>query len=171
MNRKIRTQVPVLESNLEPSSTLHYKIADNDKISKIKAEHQYDKHHGAITPLSTLSPGNQVHLKDDKTNKWTTQGTIVASDPRNRTYLVNTPSGVLRRNRKHLLSNENKVPGEPNESIQEQSQMHDEGPERVANPAEPVSRTREAPHIPNASCPPTSPARMNTRARRWLHCP
>ncbi|GFR79315.1 Pol polyprotein [Elysia marginata] len=58
MNRKIRTQVPLLESNLEPSSALHYKIADNDKISKIKAKHQCDKHHGAITPLSTLSPGN-----------------------------------------------------------------------------------------------------------------
>ncbi|GFS09109.1 hypothetical protein ElyMa_006612500 [Elysia marginata] len=91
--------------------------------------------------------------------------TVVASDPRNCTYLVNTPSGVLRGNRR-LISNENKVPEEQNESTQEQSQMPDEGPERVANPAEPVSRTRDAPHIPNASFPPTSPPRMNTQARR-----
>ncbi|GFR79312.1 hypothetical protein ElyMa_000553100 [Elysia marginata] len=88
---------------------------------------------------------------------------------RNRCGIRSTKSHVPRQHpiwcastKQHLLSNEKKVPEEPNESIQEQSQMQDEGPERVANPAEPVSGTRDAPHIPNASCPPTSPARMNT---------
>lgn len=110
MNRKIRTQVPMLESQLMSNNKLHKKISFYDANSKSTAKKYFDGHHGAKTPLPNLSPGSQVLLKDDNTDKWTTKGTVVGADIPNRTYLVNTPSGVKRRNRKHLQSQQVKEP-------------------------------------------------------------
>jgi hypothetical protein len=41
-------------------------------------------------------------MKTDEDKRWDKQGTVVAADQENRTYLVNSPAGVVRRNRKHL---------------------------------------------------------------------
>ncbi|RUS80258.1 hypothetical protein EGW08_011987 [Elysia chlorotica] len=173
MNRKIRTQVPVLESNLEPDSSLNQRITENDKVAKARSKQHYDKHHGATSLLSTLKPGNQVHLKDDKTNKWTTQGTVVAADPYNRTYLVNTPSGVIRRNRQHLLNTNNeKTEAEenPQSSVPEPNLTLSESPKAVYSTRSTTNNT-DAPNIPNASYPPTSPIKMNTRSRSGFVAP
>ena len=53
-------------------------------------------------PLTPLKPGSPVLVKADEESVWKKEGTVVAADPENRTYLVNSPAGVLRRNRKHL---------------------------------------------------------------------
>ena len=41
-------------------------------------------------------------MKIEKEEKWSQPSTVVASDPENHMYLVNTPHGTLRRNRRHL---------------------------------------------------------------------
>ena len=75
----------------------HLRAAD----SKAKAAYKvrYDRHH-RVRPLPPLEHGDPVLVRTE--DKWKKEGVIVAADTGNRTYLVNTPTGVQRRNRKHL---------------------------------------------------------------------
>ena len=52
--------------------------------------------------LPNLQCGDDVLSKFDSENVCNHSGTIIAADPENRTYLVNTPTGVFRRKRKHI---------------------------------------------------------------------
>ncbi|GFO01002.1 dehydrogenase/reductase sdr family member 11-like isoform x2 [Plakobranchus ocellatus] len=107
----------MLESQLMSNRKLHKKISFYDANSKSTAKLYLDRHHGAKTPLPpNLSPGSQVLLKDDNTDKWTTKGTVVGADIPNSIYVVSTPSGVKRRNRKHLQFQQVKEPNLPTPS-------------------------------------------------------
>jgi hypothetical protein len=72
-------------------------------------------------------------LKSSNDKAWTTDGTIVAADTKNRTYLVNTPSGVLRRNRQQLqLMPKKQMPT----STHSRADVRDQAPADVAAPEE-----------------------------------
>ena len=101
MGRQLKTKVPILPQNLQPQKVKDSEIRENDHKAKENYKHYYDKRHGAV-PLSTLNPGDQVLIKTDSEKKWNNPGQVVAADKDKRTYLINTPSGVLRRNRKHI---------------------------------------------------------------------
>ncbi|XP_041376766.1 uncharacterized protein LOC121389232 [Gigantopelta aegis] len=101
MGRQLKTKIPRLPEKLIPQPASDVDIWKVDQDAKARYKFNYDSRHDA-KPLSPLKPGNQVLIKTDGDKTWDKQGTIVAADPNNRTYLVNSPTGVLRCNRKHL---------------------------------------------------------------------
>ena len=99
MGRQLKTKLPTLPQNLAPQAVKDAEIRKFDQAVKVKATANFNKQHGAV-PLGHLKPGDDILVHAD--NKWEKPGTVVAADPDNRTYLINTPTGVLRRNRRHL---------------------------------------------------------------------
>jgi len=98
MGRRLQTRVPTIPENLRPAMPSIHKLRQYDKSSKAKAKEAYDRRRGARV-LQDLQPGDLVLMKTEKGEKWSQPDTVVTSDPENRTYLVNTPHGTLRRNR------------------------------------------------------------------------
>ncbi|XP_030204757.1 uncharacterized protein K02A2.6-like [Gadus morhua] len=97
MGRRLRTTVPTHSSELQPTlpdrSTLFQK--EGEKRSSDAAN--FNRRHRA-KPLSSLSPGQEVWVTDTKT-----PGTVIQSHTSPRSYLVDAPHGVVRRNRLHLI--------------------------------------------------------------------
>ena len=91
----------MMTEQLKPKSVNDKDIRKTDGHYKEHFKQNYDRRHGAKN-LPNLQRGDDVLIKFDSENAWNHSGTIIAADPENRTYLVNTPTGVFRRNRKHL---------------------------------------------------------------------
>ena len=107
MGRVLNTRIPVMASTLVPKLLDDKSFRETDAASKARAKFDYDRRHGA-RPLKPLALGDPVLVRND--NRWKKAGVVVSGDPVNRTYLVNTDTGVQRRNRAHLLQ----CPGSPN---------------------------------------------------------
>lgn len=101
MGRKLKTRVPTLIKNLIPNipDAQQIRAKDNDMKKRYKAD--YDRRYG-VKSLSPLEPDTPVLIKMDTEKTWEKPGSVVLADPENRRYLVNTPTGMLRRNRRHL---------------------------------------------------------------------
>lgn len=111
------------------------------------------------------SPGDAVLMKTDGEQTWDMKGTVVATDPGNRTYLVNSPSGVFRRNRKHLqqlstprktnFSNEKTANDDAAVPVRSDSQdivSQDDGQDSTSGSGQlPDSDTKTAPHNTRSS--------------------
>ncbi|UYV70107.1 K02A2.6-like [Cordylochernes scorpioides] len=104
MNRKLRTTVPTSPVQLQS------RIPDLENLEKKKRKNQrhkkkthFDIHHRA-RELPHLDEGTRVWVKDLRVP------CVVLEDAGSpRSYIVNSPKGILRRNRFHLLPN---TPGE-----------------------------------------------------------
>ena len=103
MGRQLRTNMPSMSSVLEPKWPDRETVEQKDADRKVSSQTYYNTRYGAY-PLPELRPGDTVRIKTDKENKWTSHGTIMSTDPDIRTYVVKTPNGPLRRNRRHLQS-------------------------------------------------------------------
>ena len=102
MGRQLRTKIPVLPQNLKPVKVDSRKIRDRDVAAKQLYKKDFDRRHGA-QPLPELQPGTPVLVKTDSEKKWNTRGTVIGpADESGRSYLINTPQGEVRRNRKHI---------------------------------------------------------------------
>ena len=99
MGRALNTRLPVLPTVLLPQSPNDAALQARDAEAKAKSQMNYDRHHGART-LKPLNSGTKVFVRGN--DKWSKPGVVLSGDT-NRTYLVNTDSGVQRRNRVHLL--------------------------------------------------------------------
>ena len=67
---------------------------------KRRQKEDYDRRHG-VQPLPELSPGDPVLIKTDGEKGWKLPGEVVRKCAP-RSFLVQTPRGHLRRNRRHL---------------------------------------------------------------------
>ena len=113
MGRRISTKIPMLPQNLKPKWPSHSVVQCADQKAKSDYEFYYNRRNSA-RPLPQLQPGDTVRVKTDQEKRWNTPATVVsASAPRS--YVVQTPRGTLRRNRRHLQ----KVPTSANESLPE----------------------------------------------------
>ena len=101
MGRPLKTLLPILPEKLQPQLWRDEEIREADRQAKQTQKTNYDRRHGVV-PLTPLRNGDPVLIRTDTDRSWGTEGTVVAADPQNRSYLVNTPAGVLRRNRRHL---------------------------------------------------------------------
>uniref|UniRef100_A0A3B4F9Q1 Integrase catalytic domain-containing protein n=1 Tax=Pundamilia nyererei TaxID=303518 RepID=A0A3B4F9Q1_9CICH len=97
MGRKLCTTVPILPSCLNPGWTNITKLREREGKAREKQWKWFDNRHRA-QDLTGLHPGDQVWITDMKTN-----GTISGRADTPRSYLVETPRGLLRRNRSHLI--------------------------------------------------------------------
>ena len=62
----------------------------------------FDNRHGA-KPLPELQTGTPVLIKTDNEKKWKQKGTIIKKADKGRcSYIIDTPNGQIRHNRKHI---------------------------------------------------------------------
>ena len=98
MGRKLRTRIPVLSKLLIPRAP-DKDIMMRDEAAKQSYKLYYDRRTGA-RPLPPLDPGQPVMVRRGKEEN--THGIVQTGCREKRTYIIKTPQGVIRRNRKHL---------------------------------------------------------------------
>ena len=96
-NRQIKTLLPTAPGNLQPKLVNATKIAERENSVREQTKLNYDNRRRA-RPLQPLEEGDRVHVKNLKTD-----GNIVQSALFPRSYIVDTPRGTIRRNRRHLV--------------------------------------------------------------------
>lgn len=147
MGRRLRTIVPTLPSELRPTLPDRSMLVQKEREKRMSDIVNYNKRHGA-KPLSNLSSGQQVWITDTKTS-----GTVIQNHTSPRSYLVDAPHGVIRRNRLHV--------------IPLQSPTQDEaGPQQL----EPLP-VLEQNHTPPALGPSTEISTPRTRSGRAIKQP
>ncbi|KAK7884427.1 hypothetical protein WMY93_027550 [Mugilogobius chulae] len=98
MGRKLRTTVPILPSCLKPGWTDITMLREKERRERKKQWRWFNNRHRAHD-LTRLNPGDQVWITDMKE-----EGTVSGRADTPRSYLVQTPKGLLRRNRSHLVT-------------------------------------------------------------------
>ena len=96
MNRRLHTTLPILESQLQPSVPEYSVVCEKETMRKANIKRNFDVRHRANT-LETLLPGQQVWIFGRRDG-----GVVVDQSQSPRSYIVSTPTGDLRRNRRHL---------------------------------------------------------------------
>jgi len=102
MGRQIRTTVPTLESHLRPEWPDLRQVRKADKNAKRTYRKYYNKRNGVRT-LPEIQPGTSVAVKMDAERGWKRSGTILRKFESPRSYLIQSETGVLLRNRRHLM--------------------------------------------------------------------
>ena len=99
-NRKIRTTLPVIPRSLTKKPIEEEELRERDAIWKQRQKSNFDRRHG-VRPLSELQPDEPVMIKLDNQKSWQLPAKVVEKCAP-RSYTVKTPTGLLRRNRRHL---------------------------------------------------------------------
>ncbi|GFO18778.1 Pol polyprotein [Plakobranchus ocellatus] len=95
MGRELKSNVPFVPDILQPNPLKDAaNLRATDEITKRANKLNCDRKHGAVS-LPVLKTGDPVLIKLDNDRKCEAQGSIVATDRENRTYLVNSPVGAL----------------------------------------------------------------------------
>ena len=97
MGRAIRSTLPTLDSKLNPKLTELDTMRRREDESRRQQKLCYDKRHRAI-PLTPLKPNTEVNITTHHV-----QGTILKPAHSPRSYYVQTPTKVIRRNREHIV--------------------------------------------------------------------
>ena len=99
--RRIRTTLPVTHRSLIQKPIEEEEVRKRDAIWKERQKTSFDRRHGA-KPLSDLQPDEPVLIKLDNQKDWQLPAKVIENCAP-RSYTVQTPTGQLRRNRRHLL--------------------------------------------------------------------
>ena len=99
MGRMVRTTLPRLQQQFIPNWSYVETFRRQDEELKSKQKAAFDKRHRA-TPLTNIPEDTAVFVR---TGDRQVPGTVVSSAPAPRSYLVNTPTGQVRRNRRDLV--------------------------------------------------------------------
>jgi hypothetical protein len=89
MGRKLQTLLPIAPKQLKPKLPNFRSLRENEKESKIKQKRNYDRRHRARL-LTKVKTNDKVWIKDQK-----------SLEPRS--YIIQTDSGGIRKNRRHLV--------------------------------------------------------------------
>ena len=118
MSRQLRTTLPMLESQLQPSVPEYSVIHEKETMRKANIKRNFDVRHRANI-LDPLLPGQQVWISGSRDS-----GVIVEQSQSPRSYIVSTPTGDLRRNRRQLTpipdSENSDTRPEPQETVHPQ---------------------------------------------------
>ena len=109
MGRNIRSTVPTFPAHLKPQLPDVEKLRQREHESRLQQQVNFNKRHRAA-PLGTLSPGTKVHITSHDQ-----PGTVVGKAEAPRSYIIETPTKDIRRNREHLVPLE-PVPKSPQKS-------------------------------------------------------
>jgi len=97
MGRVIRSTLPTLDTKLNPKLPELDTLRRREDESRRQQKLCYDKRHRAI-PLTPLKPDTEVNITTHHE-----QGTILKPADSPRSYYVQTPTKVVRRNREHIV--------------------------------------------------------------------
>lgn len=160
-SRRLRTTLPVLPTTLDPRSVDRETVRARDAKAKHSQKKYFDKraHH-----LPLLRAGDPVLIKDDGEKFWTKPGEVIRQCAP-RSYIVKTPDGELRRNRKHLRlrTSDQSTPVRSSTPEQTQPRVNDNIPKtpvrRDAEPSPRRANVRLQPgQLQEGPPPPTTPA-------------
>ena len=153
MNRKLRSSVPIPPVKLQPSIPDYAQLKKKDEMKTKQQEENFNVHHRAkeLTPLNT---GDTVWITDQQT-----EGTVVQSSGQ-RSYQVETPSGMIHRNRRHLNPLGSTTTSEP-EEISSQ-------PEEISNQPEETNGQLELNSQPSTEQKHTRSGRVSVRPTRLI---
>ena len=91
--RKIRTSLPILDSNLgRVSESKIDEATDIKNRLRLKTKSHFDK---SAKPLRRIAVGTTVRIYNVKTNQWDTIGTVVNIGQCGRSYQIKTQNGVF----------------------------------------------------------------------------
>ena len=126
MGRQMRTNLPVLQKKLRPQWPNRQAVKKAHEKAKSKYRFYFDRKH-QVHSLSDLKPGDTVRIKLQGDKNWsTTTASVKKADTYHRSYIVETPHGVFRRNRRHLqLVTPNHDQSNPSLHISDQPAQHD----------------------------------------------
>lgn len=147
MGRRLRTPMPQQPSLLTPDLPNGAFVAVKERERKLKDTSVFNKRH-RVRDLTQLTPGQPVWITDTKSS-----GTVVASHSTARSYLVDSPTGTIRRNRHHLVPLPETAP---------QAQT----PSTPAQPVESTQATPDHPESPVQTLETVTPAPIRTRFGR-----
>ena len=94
--RKIRSRVPLAALELKPSWPDLSIVRSKEEVRKQKQKAYFDSHHGA-RDLKKIPVGTEVWVQDMKV-----PATVTREAETPRSYIVSSPRGTIRRNRKDL---------------------------------------------------------------------
>jgi transposase InsO family protein len=97
MGRKLQTLLPIAPKQLKPELPNCRSLRENEKESKLKQIRNYDRRHRARL-LTKVKTNDKVWIKDQKKS-----GTVKTESNEPRSYIIQTDSGEIRRNRRHLV--------------------------------------------------------------------
>ena len=97
MGRKIRTLVPMLDTSLDPKWPDLRILQETENARKLKQAQYFDKKH-RVKSLSRLDPGTEVQI-----STYPEPGVTLQETKSPRQYEVETPSGIIKRNRVQLV--------------------------------------------------------------------
>ena len=96
MGRKLRSTVPLSRSQRQPQLPDAEAVRLQDNKIKEKQKKDFDRHHN-VRDLPDLSPGDSVWVPSRDTEG------VISDEVAPRSYVVTTPTGVTRRNRRSLI--------------------------------------------------------------------
>ena len=132
MGRKLRTTFPTITEQLLPNIPPKSVIKEKEIKIRDRQQKNFNTHHRA-SPLKSVNSGDLVYIPENAR-----EGTVVEeSSPRS--YIVQTPEGTYRRNRRHLVplpnaynsKNTNNVPDTPDRVLQTRSGHISKPPDKL----------------------------------------
>ena len=94
-SRRLRTSVPITSTQRQPSLVDQHIFKTRTEDIQQRQQQNYNERHRA-RELPDLPPGTRVYIPDRQEEGQT------ATSPTTRSYIVTTPSGDFRRNRRHI---------------------------------------------------------------------
>ena len=147
MGRQLRTRLPTTDSKLQQGVPEHARqtVVIREDEQRNAQQQQFDLRHRA-KDLPALQPGNNVWIRDMNRH-----GSVVKRSPQPRSYLVQMPKGIVRRNRAALVT----MSDHHEDDIAEQPSVPSEHADVATTPRR----------------PPSSPLAMRTRTGRLVRAP
>ena len=105
--RKLRTSIPIHPLQLIPKWPDFDLVQQREQEDQVKQKADFDRRHG-VGVLPKLQIGDKVFVKDPDS---TCRGIVSDTSNTPRSYVIQTPSGLFRRNRRMLT----KTPMKPDE--------------------------------------------------------
>lgn len=97
MGRRLQTRLPSLPERLSPRTPSHREFKNRDAAYKAQQAKAFNSRHRASL-LPPLTAGDHVWVKD-----LNCPATLLSPAQRPRSFVVETPRGVVQRNRRHLV--------------------------------------------------------------------
>ena len=140
MGRKLRANLPLTKEQLSPQWPDLEEFKRQNKAFKSKQKRDYDRRH-SVRPLPQIPNGAKAW---DTSGDQPVSGRVVAPTKAPRSYIVETPGGRVRRNRRHLNV-------EPEDTEGDQGEKEPDPPD-PSPPRRIVTRSRTGTVVPPPDC-------------------